>query len=239
MEFSPISSPNRLSSTVSYNRNWWNRNIVQLVVWFWKTFRKPQGQCKSIQCNRTVNIYYIDAVKCWKSKFRGMSFKWTIQIIFAVNNFIDIFRRGRVDSKVQTMFMLETMQLKRKYLLLWNGSCSLVIWCLLKPNHSLTHFKAWRHGHSCLLSIVSSHHRCGFFLMLNHKIGQFDFRKTGARKAYAQMGCTMSLLLMLLQPKIYDPRNRMQFFLFFFKTFLVVFASNRIESSVFGSFVKR
>lgn len=139
----------------------------------------------------------LDAVNCRSSKQRGMSLKIDDVLIFAVNHFIDI-HTGCVYSKTRTMLMVKTMQLKRKYLLFRNGSYCIDIVCIETNSHSLTHFKAWRHG----ISIVLSHHRCGFSTCSDH------FREIGTRKAYAQMCCTTSL-----QPKIYDS-HRMQFFLF-------------------------
>lgn len=203
---------------------------MQLVVWFWKTFWKGFGNRKDNAkvYNATDISIYIDAVKCWKSKFRGMRLNWTDDSNdFCCKQFYRYIRTGGVlIPKLKQCWWWKQCNCERKYLLLWNGSCNSVIWCLFKPNHSLTHFKAWRHGHSCLLSIVSSHHRCGFFSCSTIKLANSTFGKPAhakhTRKWVAQCHCCCCCCSQRFMTLGIECS-----FSYFFETFLVVFASNR------------
>lgn len=160
---------------------------------------------------------------------------------FTVNNFIDGAQWDAFDFKTRTKHCFDFglwIQCNRngKYRLFlgWDLSAFWKWWAvrvLLRANHSLTHFKAWRHGHSCYLSIVLSHHWCNArwplffssFSCLTIKLLPIRLSKNRHTQSIRAHTTKWVVYSVITFRKIYDPRwNRMAFFSIF-ESFVVLF----------------
>lgn len=179
-----------------------------------------------------------------KVKIRGedtLEREKKIRMTVAVNNFIDIQQNciHWMLSKSRTMQCFyfsanENNEIEKKiYIYCYENVYLSAVWnevgcAKSRENHSLTHFKAWRHDRCCYLSIVLSHHRwemrCSLFicssflyvcicvlflfLMFDHKIGQFELsenRHTQSIRAHTINWVVQCHYIYYGIWKIYDP----------------------------------